>query len=274
MIYEHNDYRTWLRLELQKRATDNRLFSGNAFAKKIGVSQSYFSLVLGSKRPLTEKAAFIISDKLSLSKNESDYLQLLIKKEKTKDAVVQKYIHLEINKFKKANQFDDLNLEKFKVISDWHYSALLELLTIKNISHAPKYLAKRLSMETSDIAESLDRLVKLELIKKVKAKYVRNDKGNLGTPTEFASIGLKNFHKQILQKASKAVDEQAVTNRVFSGITMAIDPDKLPEAKKMIENFKQELSALLETESKSKVYQLSLQLFQLDHEIEDSDENN
>lgn len=269
MIYEYTNYRLWLQTELNQRVADNPLFSANAFAKKLGVSQSYLSLVLNNQRSLTEKAALSIASKLKLNTNEVDYLTLLIKKEKTKDTLVKKYIDLEIKKFKRQNNVDEINLDKFRVISDWHYSALLELITIKNRSHTAKALAKRLAVNTETVVEALERLESLELIKKENNKYVRIDKGNLSTPSEIASLGLKSFHKQILNKAVKAVDEQNVADRVFSGLTMAINPEKLPEAKQMIENFKQELSTLLEVDEKSKVYQLSLQLFRLDIETED-----
>jgi uncharacterized protein (TIGR02147 family) len=272
MIYEFDDSKAWLKAELEKRASSNPLFSGNAFAKKIGLSQSYLSLILTDKRSLTEKSARIISKSLKLSPPEIDYLTLLVKKENSKDSSVKKHYNDELQKFRHQNQVDEINLEKFKVISDWHHSALLELITLKNVVHTDRAFAKRLSLDIPTVREALKRLEQLELIKKENNKYVRNDKGNLATPTDISHEGLRNFHRQILKKAISAVDEQSVEQRVFSGMTMSIDVDKLPEAKKLIENFKNEMSNLLEVETKTKVYQISIQLFQLDKDIEDKNE--
>lgn len=272
MIYEFNDSKAWLKAELDKRASSNPLFSGNAFAKKIGLSQSYLSLILTDKRSLTEKSARIISKSLKLSPPEMDYLTLLVKKENAKDSSIKKHYNDELKKFRHQNQVDEINLEKFKVISDWHHSALLELITIKNVVHTERAFAKRLAIDVPTVREALKRLEQLDLIKKVNNKYVRSDKGNLATPTDISSEGLRSFHKQILKKAILAVDEQTVEQRVFSGMTMSIDVDKLPQAKKLIENFKNEMSNLLEVETKSKVYQISIQLFQLDKDIEEKNE--
>jgi uncharacterized protein (TIGR02147 family) len=272
MIYEFNDSKAWLKAELDKRASNNPLFSGNAFAKKIGLSQSYLSLILTDKRSLTEKSARIISKSLNLSPSEIDYLTLLVKKENSKDSSVKKHYNDELQKFRHQNQVDEINLEKFKVISDWHHSALLELMTLKNVAHTDRAFAKRLSLDVPTVREALKRLEQLELIKKENNRYVRSDKGNLATPTDISHEGLRNFHRQILKKATLAIDEQSVKQRVFSGMTMSIDVDKLPQAKKLIENFKNEMSHLLEVETKTKVYQLSIQLFQLDKDIEDKNE--
>lgn len=272
MIYEFDDSKSWLKAELEKRASTNPLFSGNAFAKKIGLSQSYLSLILTDKRSLTEKSARIISKSLNLSPSEFDYLNLLVKKENSKDSSVKKHYNDELKKFRHKNQVDEINLEKFKVISDWHYSALLELITLKNVAHTERAFAKRLSLDAPTVREALKRLEQLDLIRKENNKYVRSDKGNLATPTEISSEGLRNFHKQILKKAVLAVDEQSLEQRVFSGMTMSIDVDKLPLAKKMIENFKNEMSNLLEVDNKTKVYQISIQLFQLDKDIEEKNE--
>lgn len=56
--------------------------------------------------------------------------------------------------------------------------------------------------------------------------------------------------------------------------TMAIDPAQLPAAKELISKFLKEMSALLETGHKQKVYQLEVSLFDLlnlpeDQKLED-----
>ena len=49
--------------------------------------------------------------------------------------------------------------------------------------------------------------------------------------------------------------------RDFSGITMAINVEKLDEAKEMIRAFRRKLCKFLETGKKTEVYTLRVQLF-------------
>ena len=63
--------------------------------------------------------------------------------------------------------------------------------------------------------------------------------------------------------AITAVDDQPLEERNITGITMSIDPKKLPEAKSRVNNFMEELMEFLEDGDRSEVYQLSTQLFKL-----------
>jgi hypothetical protein len=48
---------------------------------------------------------------------------------------------------------------------------------------------------------------------------------------------------------------------------MRIDPEKLPEAKKMLFDFLKDFSGQFESEDSSEVYQLNMQLFQLTEQL-------
>lgn len=63
--------------------------------------------------------------------------------------------------------------------------------------------------------------------------------------------------------AEQSLDNDAVDTRDFVSITMAIDVDKIPEAKRRIREFWSELRQFLEFGSKKEVYQFSAQLFPL-----------
>ena len=69
------------------------------------------------------------------------------------------------------------------------------------------------------------------------------------------------YQKQILDKALKSIDECPPELKDITSISMAIDIDKLPEARKMIHNFRKQMCQFLEKEKQEEVYNLSVQLF-------------
>jgi uncharacterized protein (TIGR02147 family) len=74
---------------------------------------------------------------------------------------------------------------------------------------------------------------------------------------------LKRRQKQILEKALEALENDPIETRSMTGMTMAIDPSKIPEAKKLISEFNRKMSKFLETGKKSEVYELQISLFSL-----------
>jgi uncharacterized protein (TIGR02147 family) len=96
-----------------------------------------------------------------------------------------------------------------------------------------------------------------------KNKIKRLDNGMVYTMNDIVNKALREFHEGILHSAAKAIKVQATEKRNFNGITMAIDEKKLPEAKRMIRDFINQLSVFLEQGSKNKVYQLEVALFDL-----------
>ncbi len=70
------------------------------------------------------------------------------------------------------------------------------------------------------------------------------------------------------------LDDVPVEFRDFSSMTIAVDPEKLPEAKAVIREFRQKMASLLRDGNKTEVFQFALQLYPLtDMNSEGSHEN-
>ncbi|MCY4523439.1 MAG: DUF4423 domain-containing protein, partial [Halobacteriovoraceae bacterium] len=200
---------------------------------------------------------------LKFSDLEKEYFLLLVRRESVSSDDLYDFYEKQINTLRKKNNIDFLDIEKFHVVSDWQHSALLECMNLTNINHANESYAEKLGLDVAMVNEALARLEKLNLISKSNGRYKRSDNGYLTTPYEIKSIGLRNFHKQILKMAGEAVEEQSIEQRNISGITISLDPEKLPEAKKRIQSFMEELMHFLEEGERTEVYQLSTLLFKL-----------
>ena len=71
----------------------------------------------------------------------------------------------------------------------------------------------------------------------------------------------------MIEKASKAIREQEIHERDITSNTVTTSTAKLPEAKKMIRDFRQNLAKFLDTPDGNETYQLNVQLFKLTRRI-------
>lgn len=231
----------------------NSSFSLRAFAKNLGLSPASLSQILSGKRPLTLNTAKKICDYLALSPAEEQQVLLSLLGTSAKGPKsTQSSIAL-------------LEVDRFKLISDWYHFAILSLTEIPKSKPHPKWVARRLGITISNAQDAIERLKRLGLLE-IQANSWRQSSLSLSTSSPIPSSAIKKYHHQILEKASQSLDQDPIDKREFGAMTMAINPKKLHLAKAMICEFRTTLSQVLEEGPKSRVYTLSVQLFPIDIE--------
>ena len=114
-------------------------------------------------------------------------------------------------------------------------------------------------------SSAIERLLKLDLLEEKNNSIVPTGIA-LKTPTDIENSSLKIHTAQSLDMARESLFRDEVNIRDFSTITMAIDPDSLGDAKKMIREFRKKMMNKLERKNQKEVYKLSIQLFPLSHQ--------
>ena len=93
-----------------------------------------------------------------------------------------------------------------------------------------------------------------------KAGKLRKTNKDLRTTDGISSAALRKSHKESILQAAETLDNVPVDERDITSMTMAIDPAKLPLAKKLIRDFRYRLADLLECGARTEVYNLNVQL--------------
>lgn len=257
------DYRDFLKNELIARIQRNSKYSARALARDLGVSSPYLSQILSNKRTLSEKKALGIARDFKWNQAQSSLFVSLVRYQLNKDPYLKKQILEEIGFSTGGNYaFYDLKLDVFDVVSTWYDFAIVELTSVKNFVSTPKWIANKLGISTVEAETSISRLKRVGLLI-VDGGRLKKSKENYGIK-DVPSEAIRSFHDKHLSLAKEALHSQGFAERDFSGITMAIDPRKIPEAKKMIQKCRREIMNLLEMGSKTSVYHLSIELFRLD----------
>lgn len=244
------------------RKKKNRLYSLRAFSQNIGLSPAYISLIFNKKRHPSLGTAALIAKRLKWNRNKQKYFLNLLEFENPQTEESKEFAINRLQEIESSNlQFSSLEVDTFTVISEWYYSAILSLLSLKGNKVTIGAISKKLHLNNFEARNALRRLQRLGLVRSednfwfATNEYLRVN----STP----STAIRRYHKQILTKASIAIDEQPFAQRDFSNITLAIDPSKIQIAKKKIIKFQTEMALLLEGQEPTEVYQLSIQLFSL-----------
>ncbi|MGE3973405.1 MAG: TIGR02147 family protein [Bdellovibrionales bacterium] len=267
MIFEHLHIADFLEAELRRRNEVNPRYSSNAFAKHIGMSPAFLSLILKKKRRPSVSMAKEVIKGLKLTQQEGEYLLLLAQYDGAQSPHLKEHYYKQVHNLREKLEVTKLTLEHFRFLSDWHHSAVLEVLEIRDHPKTEVSIAKQLGLAHKKVRESLQILINLGLVGRRGETFVRLAGPYISTPHDIANSALRRFHAQILRMAIVALEEEPVEARHISGLTLSIDPEKLPVAKEKIREFVRSLSRDMKSDNKKEVYQLSVSFFKLHEKL-------
>ena len=234
-----------LRAALDERCRRNPNYSIRAFARSSGISITVLSLVLSGKRPFSKKARQKLAEFLNLDPVQTEKL-------------------VGYNRIGAATDYNNISLDAFSVISDWHHYAILSALELPRSVFEPRWMANHLGISLLEAKRAIERLTDLELVSQNSRGRWRQSGHPIKIDNQQSTSATKKFHKQLLVKAAESIDKNPVSERDFSAVTFVMDARSVEYARKKIQAFRRELMRELECKGKpDQVYQLTMQLFPL-----------
>lgn len=232
--------------ELFRSQIKNPSYSLRAFAQRLKVNSGAVSSILNEKRRISKKMAIKISDELHLNPQEKAKF---------------------LSDFSKGNptpsvHYTQLSVDQFNLISEWYHLAIVSLVEIQDFKNDPKWISKRLGISFRKARSAFKRLERLGLIA-IRDGKVTLTHARYATSDESLNLSLQRSHAKNLELVKYSLERDDLEKRDFSAMTLAIDPKKLKDAKERIRLFLDEMSLLLETDPKSEVYKLCVQLIPL-----------
>lgn len=255
----HTDYKDIILSEFESRTSLNPSYSMRAYARDIDLSASQLNDILKGRKGLSSKKSLIVANKIGLEKEEILLFKALVEKEHGRSDRIKFLAQEYIEEVTHKNNYKGLSQDTFEIISDWYHFAILSAMELDSFDGTIAYLVKKLGIDFKSIEEAIKRMLREKMIDIRNNKFVITGE-MYSTTHDVESKALKNSHKQTLKQALDCIDTVPVELRDISSITMAIDPDKIGEAKELLREFRHKISKLLESGKKTEVYNINLQL--------------
>ena len=246
------DFKTYLQEELVLRCKRNPSYSLRSFAKAIGVSPSFLSKIFNGQRRITDQVFEKIATNLNLE-----------------PAIRSAFVEEEKSSSDSEMTLRDLQLEYFKIISDWYHYALIELTNLDGFHNSPEWISSKLGISVNQTKSAIDRLLNLELLEIKNGQLRPTSGGNTTTKNDFTDLAFKKMQDDLLKKAIQSLWDEDMSKRDHTSICMAIHPDDIPEVKKRLTKTRRDICKYLErpqTKKPTQVYNLSLSFFALSKE--------
>ena len=253
-------YRLKLKEELAARLARNPLYSIRAMAKSLDVDAGTLSRVLAGKQIPSYKLTVRLTRALALSPQELEAFFGSVsrrqKRRKLQRLTPLFASHVAIPPSR------DLSIDLYRIIADWYHFAILELTYVKGFKSDEQWIAKELGISPLEAKLAVDRLLEFQLLKKERGTLVKTEMHLSTTDKHVTTAALRKNQRQFLEKAIDSLDGK-IDTRSSTSMTMAIDPRKIPTAKKMIQEFNQKLCRYLEDGERTTVYNLQVALYPL-----------
>ena len=255
-----------LNRELERRSAKNTSYSMRALAKSLDVDVAVMSRVLSGERGLSPDVARRLSINLGLPPTETEkFVASACRTTKT-----AKKLNLKAAKIVQQ----EVDIDAFSIIADWYHYALLELTFVRNFKPSTKWIGQALGLTAMQANLAIKRLLRVGLLTQVDGTFKKSTNQITTSRKDVTTAALRKHQQQILEKAIFSLENDPLTERSMTGMTFAIDPSKLPQAKAYIEEFSKKMCEILETGSQERVYQLGVCLYPLQSKesIHDNDQ--
>lgn len=249
----HYELKRALQLNLAELQAKNPQFSLRAYARNLGIHAASLSEFFNDKRQFSPKLAKRIIEKLNLAPDKkNDLLNMLETKEPTSNV-----------------ERVQIDTDNYFLVSDPIYYSILCLIETKNYVENFQWMAGRLGSTEDKIKLAVERLLRIELLKRDKKnKLVYNAHAHLMTTDDITNLSLRLRHAENLEDAKDALLNMPVEKRYFNFETLAISTEKLPEIKKIINECRAKLVSISQVGSKDEVYEFCFNFFPRSRETE------
>lgn len=247
-------YRRKLEESFAARQRQRPAYSLRAFARFLGVQAPTLSAVLAGKRALPRTAAPVVARKLELSPAERARFLGSLPRNGSASAGADT----------PENSRHLLNEETHhRVIAEWEHYAILALMDTSAFRADATWIGERLGIGRLRADVCLTNLLEAGLLKRAAGGKLVKTHLEVRTTDDVVSNALRQSHREALQMGEAKLTNVPLTLRDFSSMTVAIRPNQVDEAKRLLRKFRSDFAKILEEDAGTEVFQLCLQFYPL-----------
>jgi len=264
-VFQYMDYRQFLRDAYSEKKMTSRSFSYRSFAEKAGVgSPSYLKAVMDGQRNLTSDTARGFARAFGLNKQETRFFIALVAMNQARTTKDRSFYFEELSRIPKFRETKKLERNQYAYYTRWYCPVIRELAAREDFREDPQWIAEQIrpSITAKQAEEALSLLQALDLLRRDKKGRWVQTKQLVTTGPELRSLTTRSFHREMLFRASTALDEVPLEEREVGGITVRLTMEQVNWLKERLREIRQEI---LQQDGTGKgpeaIYHFAFQLF-------------
>lgn len=249
------DYRAFLREELRRMGFKSQ----REASQRLEVSAPYLSMVLTGKKGISQSKAFEIATKLGWSAVKRDRFVAMARLGEQSDPDSREAL-LREGSIEESTL--DMELDRYRVVADWYHGALYKLVN-RGVGLRVREMARKLGINVETAEVGIERLVSVGLLRQKASDTYETVNRPVRAP-EAPSRAIRRFHQQMLQKAQSSNETAPITDKDFSCLLLDLEPQDIPELKRVLDEFRQKLKKFESTGKDARLYAICMQAFRLE----------
>lgn len=264
-VFTYNNYRVFLADFYAAKKPQG--FSYRAFSAAAGLgAPNYLQLVIAGKRNLSREMASRFAQTCGLGREASRYFLALVAFNQATTAEERNSNYAALASFTRYRRAHQLALAEAAYHSTWYLPAVRELASSPHFRHDLEWIASALrpAISKDEAKHAVETLLQLGLLHIDESGQLRQRKSIVSTGSPPGGLHLRNYHAEMMRRATAAMETFAASERDITSLTMCISPDAFERIKGRLADMRREIIDLCETDVGSRqVFQLNLQLFPL-----------
>lgn len=247
-IFAYENYRELLSdYYLEQKEKYPSKFSYRFFSKEAGFSTSNFlMLVIKGKRNVSYESIKKIASVIKLRGRRYDYFENLVLFNQASSHTDKTKFYEKLVSFKEYKEARMVTDSEKLYFSKWFFPVVREMVKLDSFSPSARWIASKIkpNIKVTEAQEALDLLLDLGLVGvNNKGKWEQKD-AQLTTNGQGASHEVVAYHKKMIHLGFECLGH-AAKDRDVSGITMSISPAKFRVIQNKIEEFRDEIQAIV-----------------------------
>jgi len=259
------DYRLFFKALYEHRKEVGE-YSYQKFAEDLGFkATTVMHQIVHGYRPLTDKAAVSIVEKLDLEAAEARYLSALVSFCNAKTSVKREEFFQKLQTLKKKTLPDELDKDMLEYFSVWYNAVIWELIGTQGFQPDVNWIAKRIipNLKPAQVKTSLELLERLKLIVfDPELQTYRQTKDRVSTGHRIKGMALVSYHSSMIDHAKAALTSISGKRRDVSAVTVSVNEETAKKMRAMIHTFQLQLLDEADRDGVGdEIYQINIQLF-------------
>jgi uncharacterized protein (TIGR02147 family) len=267
IVFEYDNYRAYLKDLYGFYKKTKPQFSYRYFSQKAGFrSPNFLKLVIEGKRNLSPESIEKFTSALKLNKKETEFFRILVHLNQARTIGEKKLYAEQLMQSRSFRHIHPLRQDQYRYYAEWYNIPIRELTVLPEFSEDPGWIARSLlpPISPQQAQKALDLLLQLGLLERDESGRLVQADAFISTGDEVTATSVSNYHREMIQKGSEALDLFPGPERDISSVTMALSEEGFQEIKSLIQRFRKELLAIADQEKRpAGVYQINFQLFPL-----------